>query len=156
MFRVERQYISHAYFTQKLLIAAITAPSGIVDLVCCTLDTRLSAAVVRKPPLPTYLHLSCHSSPRVLTAIQTGFGMLCVSGIILGDICGHISGSCKSECIVTVSDRPNLRRYVANSGWLVKCTSLWEPRVSDLTLQYMQKFAWGFPDLCGLDFLCII
>lgn len=117
-------YVRYAYFTQKLLIAAITTPSGIVDLVRCTLDTRLSATVVTKLTLSTYLHLSCHSSPRVLTAINSGFGMLCVSGIILGDICGHISCSCESQRVVTVGDRPNLRGYVADSGWLVKRTSL--------------------------------
>lgn len=137
MFPVGTIYIlvcSVCLFYTKLLIAAITASSGIVDLVRCTLDTRLSATVVTKLTLPTYLHLSCHSSPRVLTAINSGFGMLCVPGIILGDICRHISCSCKSQRIVTISDRPNLRGYVADSGWLVKGTSLWEPRVSDLTL----------------------
>lgn len=41
-------YVRYAYFTQKLLIAAITTPSGIVDLVRCTLDTRLSATIVTK------------------------------------------------------------------------------------------------------------
>lgn len=118
----------------KLLIAAITASSGIVDLVRCTLHTRLSAPVVTKRTLPTYLHLSCHSSPRILTAINSSLGMLCVPGIILGDICGNICCSCKSQGIITVSDRPNLGGYVPDSRWLVKCTSLWEPRVSDLTL----------------------
>lgn len=86
-----------------------------------------------KPNLPTctYLHLSGHSSPRILTAINSSLGMLCVTGIILGDVCRHISRSCKPQSIVTVGDRPNLGGDVADSGGLVECTSLWEPRVSD-------------------------
>lgn len=116
-----------------MLKAAITASSGIVDLVCCTLHTLLSATLSHKPNLPTctYLHLSGHSSPRILTAINSSLGMLCVTGIILGDVCRHISRSCKPQSIVTVGDRLNLGGDVADSGGLVECTSLWEPRVSD-------------------------
>lgn len=118
----------------RLSIAPITTSPGIVDFVRCT------------------LHLSCHSSPRILTAINTGLGMLCVTGIILGDICRHISHSCESESVVTVSDRPNTSGDIADSRRLVKCTSLWGPRVSDITL-VTDELSPGFPDLCSLDFL---
>lgn len=124
----------------RMLIAPKTTSPGIVDLVRCTLHTRLSAIITTKLNIPTCLHLSCHSSPRILTAINRGFGMLCVTGIILGDICRHISRSCKTQSVVTVSDRPNLSGDIADSGWLVKCTSLWGPRVSDLSLM---KFHQG-------------
>ena len=136
----------------RLSIAPITTSPGIVDFVRCTLHMRLSAIITTKLNIPTCLHLSCHSSPRILTAINTGLGMLCVTGIILGDKCRHISRSCESESVVTVSDRPNLSGDIADSGWLVKCTSLWGPRVSDITL-VTDELSPGFPDLCSLDFL---
>lgn len=91
----------------------------------------------------TYLHLSCHSSPRILTTINTSLSMLCVTGIIFGDICRHISDGCEPQGIITVGNRPNLGRDVANSRWLVKCTSLWDlALVINLTLNTFTGIPW--------------